>query len=217
MIQVYYATAEGLSDSELFSRGLTMVGPLRRQKIERLKGEKDRCLSLMAGLLLCWGLRPYGIWEPEMAMVVGEHGKPGLLPELGLCYSLTHAGDYAAMAISDHSVGIDIEQMQRFKRRQEQGKEQILMKRVLSLEEQEQMDLISGDAVIEEMTKIWTCKEAYAKEDGRGLSMDFRTIDTTCRERFFSTLLEKDYWMTVYPAEKEEIRIREVQIQSLFQ
>lgn len=95
----------------------------------------------------------------SLTVVYGSKGKPGIL-HVPWHYNLSHSGDYAALAVSDAPVGIDIQQMRPCK-----GS---LVKRFFSPEEAELYEsLVSGETLF---YTLWCRKEAYGKLLGTGLT-----------------------------------------------
>ena len=54
--------------------------------------------------------------------------------------------------------------------------------------------------------RIWTCKEAYAKRNGKGLSMDLREIETMQEDLFYSCALGEDYVISACGSNLANIR-----------
>ena len=127
---------------------LALLPEERREKALRIRREEARLQSIGAALLL----REAGI-EPPFAY--GEHGKP-YLPG-GPCFSLTHSGMLAALAVCDASVGLDIEKIAPVRR---------AAARALTIEEQEYMEADPE----RRFAYLWTRKEAALKCTGAGLS-----------------------------------------------
>ncbi|MCR5417802.1 MAG: 4'-phosphopantetheinyl transferase superfamily protein [Lachnospiraceae bacterium] len=99
------------------------------------------------------GGRPY---------LTGEDGGTKDLPRI----SISHSGDYVAVAISDREVGVDIQ-----KRR---SVRESLTDRVMSPEEKREYDRLcsedaGSEAAREYFLSVWTAKEAVSKMDGRGI------------------------------------------------
>ena len=91
-----------------------------------------------------------------------EYGKP-YFPELPeLHFNISHTTGYAALAVSDQCVGVDIECLRRIKRIANKKR---FAEWVFTEDER-------GEAYDElGFLKIWTRKEAYMKLDGRGLAI----------------------------------------------
>ena len=127
---------------------LALLPEERREKALRIRREEARLRSIGASLLL----RAAGI-EPPFAC--GEHGKP-YIPG-GPHFSLTHSGMFAALAVSDTPVGLDIEKIAPVRR---------AAARALTIEERKYMEADPE----RRFAYLWTRKEAALKCTGAGLS-----------------------------------------------
>jgi len=97
-----------------------------------------------------------------LQVAYGPRGKPYIY-QVSWHYNLSHSGDYAALAISDASVGIDIQQMRPHR--------DSLVKRFFSEEEAAAYEnLFCGRAAF--FYTLWCRKEAYGKLLGTGLTED---------------------------------------------
>ncbi len=98
-----------------------------------------------------------------------EHDKPAL-PGNELFFNLSHAGGYAALAVSsDVNLGVDIERL----RPVEPG----LSKQFFSGGENEALAKLDESDWLSGFFRIWTGKEAVVKAIGLGLSLDLSSFD----------------------------------------
>ena len=91
-------------EDELKSR----LSAARQEKIERLRYEADKRLSLGAGLLLDQGLKRFGLREQTEAFGTVENGKPCLLCHPEIQFNLSHSGSMVMAAFSSCPVGCDV-------------------------------------------------------------------------------------------------------------
>ena len=96
----YVVLDEKLKIEEL-SGYIALLPHERQEKIARYRFEKDKLLSLAAGLLI-----RRAIGESEIAL--GEHGKP--YAQNGVYFSVSHSGRVAAIAVDDIELGLDVEE-----------------------------------------------------------------------------------------------------------
>ncbi len=114
----------------------------------------------------------------------GEYGKPfvGKLPdaqrssllqtECDFHFNLTHSGELALCALGHRrKVGIDIESIRPIKRLDS------LIDRCLSDREKTQVKAQSADDQPHAFLQTWTCKEAYLKAIGLGLTQSMKTVE----------------------------------------
>lgn len=139
----------GISDEE-YKKASSLISS---ERISRLNGD-DKKRTLAGRILLCeLVLRLYG--RTEFDVKISENGKP----ELDFCFfNISHSGKYAVCAVSDRPVGIDIEEMSDFKRRER-----------YMLFSKEESDYVNAVQTPERFYTLWTMKEAYIKAIGATL------------------------------------------------
>lgn len=104
-------------DGEIaFEEALAHVSGYRREKVRAYRFERDRRLSLLAGLLLDELLRERGLRERDMAYAEGDQGKPSFTEYPELHFSLAHSGEVAVAALADVPIGVDVERLVGFPR-----------------------------------------------------------------------------------------------------
>ena len=97
----------------------------------------------------------------------GPHGKPSV-QECALEFNLSHAADWAYLAISESApVGIDVERLRPPSRHGWLD----LARRFFSASEVAELTAMAPDKQTEAFFACWTRKEAYIKLHGRGLSL----------------------------------------------
>jgi 4'-phosphopantetheinyl transferase len=172
MLKVYLADIGPLREKALFEEKLKLIRGERRERLLRYHASDDRCRGLAAGLLLKKALEQENISYDEAVFICGKNGKP-YLQDSAVFFSLSHAGEWAACAICDCEIGIDVERLSRFDgQEQRMGRiaERILTPQELKLWQSAR----SGEALV----RLWTQKESYIKYTGEGLACDLSGIDT---------------------------------------
>jgi 4'-phosphopantetheinyl transferase len=100
-----------------------------------------------------------------------QYGKP-YLANTPLYFNVSHAGQWAVYAISlQEKTGIDIEHISID--REIAG----IAERFFSDYENEKLQQIAADKKIAAFFQIWTCKEAFIKAVGQGLSFPLKNFD----------------------------------------
>ena len=103
----------------------------------------------------------------KIRFLAGPHGKPAIVPEqcAGLEFNVSHSRDTALIAIGRRRLGVDLEAIDEKTPRDE------LAARFFS--ERECGDYFSLPAELRcaAFYRLWTCKEAYIKATGEGLSL----------------------------------------------
>jgi 4'-phosphopantetheinyl transferase len=144
---------------EDFSANLAQLPPGRRQKIARYRQKIDQSRSLAAGLLL---LKFLGV-EKDEDLTHNPYGQPSLTAS-GPYFSLSHAGEVAALAIGPSRLGLDLE-------RDRPGLNwDRLAQIILTPKERELRE--RGPDPKEFAIAVWTLKESLAKALGQGLSRE---------------------------------------------
>jgi 4'-phosphopantetheinyl transferase len=109
----------------------------------------------------------------QIQFCYGAYGKPSLagsLASTGLQFNLAHSGDVVLCGITcDRLIGVDVEQIRSLPRVHQ------LAERCLS--PQEQNSLIDSTSPEETFLTYWTCKEAYLKAIGSGLTQPMEQIE----------------------------------------
>lgn len=158
---IFIADTDVLEDRELFERKLICISSERQAAIEKLRFEKDKRLSLGAGLLLNLALLRAGIDGREAVIVSGEHGKPYLKDYPGVFFNLSHSGSRAMCVISDREAGCDVERVT--------GKHLRVAEHCFT-EEERRYIIEKPGGEDERFFRLWTLKESYIKATGAGLS-----------------------------------------------
>ncbi len=168
--QIFIADVRVLADQTAFSVGMRRIPEERRQRVMQYKDGADRLRSLGAGLLLEYGLRLRGYslvssgeGKKMVRLSFGRYGKPYLADAEGVCFNLSHAGDYAAAVFSDCRVGIDIERIR-------EGKE-LVARRFFCPDEYAYLKKCSAQEKDRVFTELWTKKESYIKAAGEGMHL----------------------------------------------
>lgn len=211
MMKLYVADIKCLDDERDYEKYLYKVNEQRRAKVLRCKNKEDRLRTLLAGVLLSFGLENEGLRYDEVEFSVMPGGKPYIVSHPEVCFSLSHSGKYAVCAIADENIGVDIENKGR-KLLLDCNQEKLVsvVKKVFSEEEYMVYNKCSKEEQIAFFLKLWTRKEAVSKAVGKGLAMDFSKI---CEpdEKFLSFWLDEEYYISVYSEngklQKEEVKI----------
>ena len=165
MIKTYISNSEILNDKDIFDFFFEQVSEDRREKINRLKFQKDKNLSLTAGVLLKTALVNEGLDYDNLSISLQSNGKP-FISGSDTYYNLSHSGQYAICSVSDTKIGCDIEKTEANKsymkicRRFFSEREILLIDE--SRNEKDRTDLFY---------RIWTMRESFMKITGYGLSL----------------------------------------------
>ncbi len=151
-----------IDDPALFAEWYEKMPAWRRRRIDSMKHESGKALSLGVGVILHKALTEMGVEEPD-EVSMNEFEKPFYKEYPEIHFSLSHSGVMAMCAISDRPVGCDVEKIRE--------RDLDIAKRFFTSEE---YDLIKSQKTDELQTKmffrIWTLKESFVKCIGTGLS-----------------------------------------------
>jgi 4'-phosphopantetheinyl transferase len=145
-----------------------------QRRSERFRRQRDRQHFIVARGILRDILARYLRQRPrEIRFGYGLHGKPYLTRAPGaesLQFNLSHSDGMAVYAIStQYRVGIDIERIRPIP--------YVGLLREFSPAERSAISLLPEDEQREAFFRLWTCKEAYVKANGQGMSLPFGSFD----------------------------------------
>lgn len=166
-VTIYYIDIEDICWDDI-SPMINILSIVERKKINNLRQERDKCLSLMGKLLLLHYLNQYFNYTrnciPKIEYTV--YGKP-FFQDLSVSFNISHSGDMVICACSNiiHNIGVDIEKVSYI--------DFEAFKEVFSDNEHE---ILMNKQDLSEFIRLWTVKEAIIKADGRGFSIDPKLI-----------------------------------------
>ena len=166
--KVYGIEVSFLKDREAFDFWYSKMPSYRMKKIDAMKVENGKLLSLGAGILLEKGLEEFGVRGAEIALSANK--KPYINGADSLYFNLSHSGSMAVCAFSDSEVGIDVEKIKVFKDNLIEyvfDKREIEYIRSLENHDDEKNALYTG---------LWTMKESIMKYSGKGIAMVPKSI-----------------------------------------
>lgn len=167
----------------------------RRGRLARIKNARTRLECVAAGMLLREALSGcgYPVADEPLTVFYDDNGKPYV--EHAPYFSLSHSGGLVICAVDDEPIGADVQVVK--------GVTAKLAKKVLSEHELAEFERIAETKSEQEaeryFTICWTEKESVAKLIGKGICMDFRTIDREDyrMQTLFRTIGEAEYVISV--------------------
>lgn len=175
-IYVYYACAKYIN----IKKNIGFLPKNRQEKANILKSKKDKRLSIGVYLLLKKSLAIHNINIDDFEFSYNENGKP-LLEGLPFEFSLSHSGNYVAVALSNAPVGIDIEKIRKVN--------QNVSKLVFNGDDEENFKNSQNN--VDEFFKIWTSKEAVIKMMGGLKNKNLKDINLKKIKYIHSTKIKK--------------------------
>jgi 4'-phosphopantetheinyl transferase len=109
----------------------------------------------------------------QLRFVYSEQGKPSLAQnEMDVRFNLSHAGDRAVLGVTHRQdIGVDLELIR------SDVDHKKLAERFFSVQEHRELSLLSGDEGLRAFYRCWTCKEAFLKALGLGLTRSLDSFD----------------------------------------
>ncbi|AQS09807.1 4'-phosphopantetheinyl transferase psf-1 [Clostridium saccharobutylicum] len=169
---LYFENIQSITEKQ-FDTFFNYLPNYRKEKILKYKFQKDKNTSLIAFLLLLYGLN---ITCPEnIPNMCYNFGKPFFKNIPDLHFNFSHSDNEAACIISKYPCGIDIQAISNI--------DYNLLSYVCTPKEKELIEHSSCDFNAT-FTKLWSIKESYFKFTSTGLNNDINKLD-------FSYILDK--------------------------
>ncbi len=161
MSKIFLVDVDELNEEEISS-----LSSIRKEKASRFVFEKDKKLSLAAGIAFKRGLKTYGLDENEVELTYGKYGKPHLKDHPSIFFNLSHSGKKAMAVFDEKEIGCDIEKIRPFSKD--------VVERCFNEEEREYLEKRGNSD--KEFTRIWVYKESFLKAIGSGISKDLSSF-----------------------------------------
>ena len=192
----------GAEEFTQYEHLLPLVTRHRRESILRKKFDKDKLLSLAAGLLLMTELSAReGVSPKSLVFLHGAHGKP-YIKGSDLQFSLSHtSGAVCAAFARGVEIGIDVES--RSRRISPRVNE-----RAFCAEER------AAAATDEDYIRMWVCKEAFLKRLGIGVTIDLKGVNTLILPDTVS-VRHGDFWLGLSGCGAAEAEITSITMKEL--
>ena len=168
--RIFAIDVSALSDPAIFDACYKAQRPDRRERIDKMRFDSGKRLSLGAGVVMEHALSFAGCSARDI--VITPQGKPTVK---GCSFNLSHTADIAVCAISDLEVGIDIERPRTLS--------DAVIKRAFTPHE---IEMVGDDT--ERFIRLWTIKESVMKWYGLGLGLMPEHINITVSEDIFTDL-----------------------------
>ena len=171
---------------DILPEHINMISPRRAEQARRYRFADDQKRCVAGGLLLRRFLGDTDIYTDDF-------GKPRA--ESGVCFNLSHSGDWVILAVGETEVGCDIE---RFKL-----VDPLRLGKVVYIGAE--LEYISSNPDrLGRFYELWTKKEALLKCMGKGFHRAAKTVEVT-GDRFaedgdiyyFKTMAFSDYTVSV--------------------
>jgi 4'-phosphopantetheinyl transferase len=179
------------SEQEI-ARLLPLVSAQRREQALRYQHTFGQYCCLQSYIMLCellaeWGSIHQLPIKENPTFLYNDYGAPYI--EGGPHFSISHCKTGIAVAVSENSIGIDIEAIRTLKA-------DLIRK---TMNEDEQKRILSSAAPDIEFIRLWTQKEALVKLQGTGIISDLHHVLDHSSEIFWTEIInqEKGYICTI--------------------
>jgi 4'-phosphopantetheinyl transferase len=164
-VHVWHLLEEDLGDDVPLEAMQAIVASSELARMRRFSQARDRTLFLLSRVLTRTVLASYlGCRCDELQFATTTFGKPILESGANLNFNLSHSRGGAALAVSQHEVGVDIEERSR-------SVDYLgLAERYFAADEARHLASLPEEQRAAAFFAIWTLKEAYVKGIGRGLT-----------------------------------------------
>lgn len=180
---------------EQFESWYAMADRERQKKCDAYHSREDRLRAIAGDHLARMGIAARcGVKPDSICFARTADGKPYAV-DLDIHFNISHSGSFVFCAVSDRSVGIDVEQMRPVKAK--------LTNKVCTPEELAYLmdadgwgETLTGEAMVR-FFRIWTTKEAYFKWAGTGIT-DLKAFDTLDQIRQGRTFEKDGHMVSIY-------------------
>lgn len=167
VMKLYIYNIENLTQTE-YEKWYNLMSAEKKQKVDRLKFEKDKKCSVVGEMLARKGIAEIKNISPEeINFSTTPKGKP-VAKNIDIYFNISHSDNMVLCGVSEFEIGIDIEKIRPINLN---IAKKICLKNELEYiysDEKEQLN---------RLFEVWTGKEAVFKYKGTGLT-DFKTVDT---------------------------------------
>jgi 4'-phosphopantetheinyl transferase len=165
-----------LASRERIEYGFQLLSDDERRRSEQFRFPVHRDRFVMARASLRRILAGYLQVEPtQLAFEYSEYGKPSLVtPQTDIRFNASRSHERALIACSrGRELGVDTERIRRDLDVDD------LAQRFFSVEENDRLREVPPDFRHLAFLRCWTCKEAFVKAVGKGLSIDLDKFDVS--------------------------------------
>lgn len=178
---------------------LALLPSDRRKRAQNMRKDHDSARCVGAWLVLRDAMKAEGVDIDALAVTKNEYGKPKIegAPE----FSISHAGPWAVVALSDSPVGVDVESARCTIK---------IAEKFFTPDELDLAEKLSGEAQKLCLQRLWVCKEAFVKALGTGLFTPFSLFNVTIEDNgaaLQQSLSPLPFAITEYPCGEFRIAV----------
>lgn len=159
-MELWIADLRALGLDASLEQMLASLSAEAREKALRFVRREDR-LRFATGRMMIRALAAKELGRSDAPLRFGAYGKPRFAMEGAPCFNLSHAGRLVVLAWAEFPVGVDVEERRPLDWRE----------LAFPFSDAERAMLEASDCPLECFYRLWTVREAFAKEEGIGLSL----------------------------------------------
>lgn len=168
-IYLYAVNIEDMVSEHILATFLKIISEERKCKASRFIDFSDKVRSIVGEVILRYALwQQYGMSEQNIKFSYNEYGKPNLKGIENIFFNISHSGVWVFCAIGTVPLGVDIEKITTVDIK--------IAQRFFSKNEYKYLQKQPIEKRAMEFFKIWTLKESYIKEIGKGLSIPLNSF-----------------------------------------
>ena len=195
-------------NEDLYNNARCFVTANRLKKTDNLIEHRDRVLSVMSEFILLYYLRTYyGIKVSNF--LANNRGKPYIAGSELIKFNISHTRDIVSVAISEQSIGIDVETSL------STTDKQIIQLIDFCFSEKEKLYINFGEkGYVHRFYEVWTRREAYFKCLGCGLSIKNNKKNIS-EDFYFSGVRYKNYTVNVCSDQAMNVEFHLIDVQTM--
>ncbi len=176
---------------EDFQKYYLLMSTQKQNRVNRLRNESDRKRTVAGEMLTRKAISEWcGVSKEKIQFSVDSYGKPFAV-NLSVEFNISHSHDMVVCAVDDSPVGIDIEKIRNV--------DLNMCKHICTQKEIDYIYENDKDSIIR-FFEVWTLKEAYIKNIGKGMQIPLNTFnvlneDFKCKA---DTYYINDYVVSVF-------------------
>lgn len=171
MISLYFMNTDHQADQKIFYHLTSLLTVERKDQVFKLRFNVDRNLRICSDILLrCLICKILQVKNKDLIYLLNDYGKPYLANYPQLQYNCSHTKSAISIAISNQSVGVDIEKTKH-----------IDFTNFKNIFTENEFSFLLAEPNNQNIRffELWTKKESYIKCSGKGLSTPFNSFDVT--------------------------------------
>lgn len=218
MTNIYLVKIDKEINEQELENLLNSVSKEKKHRVLRFVNKDDKIRTLIADKLT----KSVFIKETGMKDIrfnYNRYGKPSIGGTCCLHFNVSHAEKIVVLAFSDSSIGIDIENIKLIDFKYYTS--------IFTDKELKLFNLMNQEEKIIYFFKTWTLKESYGKCLGKGLNIDFKSIDLSELNStlsygneyfFYQQIIEEEYYLSLCSVKKiNEIKINLISLDKLLE